>query len=84
MSARNPVAWLRWTRFAAGGFCSILIVLCVTATLYWQYGRAVTLFHIPLTEFVFVVLLPFAIAFSVWRIWKLQDRIDRRFSVWEE
>jgi hypothetical protein len=29
-------------------------------------------------------LLPFAIAFSVWRMWRLQDRVDRHFSVWEE
>jgi len=84
MSARNPVAWLRWTRIAAGGFCAILFVLCVIASTFWQYGRAVTLFQVPLAELAFVVLMPFAIAFSVWRMWRFQDRIDRHFSVWEE
>jgi hypothetical protein len=84
MSSRNPVAWWKWTRIAAGGALLLLLAFIIAAPLAWQAGHNATLFSVPLGEFAIVILLPFALAYFVRRTWLLQDDLDRNFSVWED
>jgi hypothetical protein len=84
MSSRNPVAWWKWTRIAAGGASLLVLAIVIAAPLVWQAGRTATLFSVPLAELAIVILLPFGLAFFVRRAWLLQDDLDRNFSVWED
>jgi hypothetical protein len=84
MSNRNPVAWWKWTRVAAGGASFLLLAFNVAGPLAWQAGSGTTLFWVPLAEFAVVILLPFGLAYFVRRAWLLQDDLDRNFSVWED
>ena len=84
MSTRNPVTWWNWTRIAAASTFGVLLLAIIVAPLAWQAVRGVTLFFIPITEFGFVILLPFVLSYLVRRAWLVQDHIDRNFSVWED
>lgn len=83
MPLRNPSRWWRQTRLRSWLAAAMLAGLAVTGVVFAANPAKATLFSIPLTQLLPVIMLPFAIAVAVSWFGARQEKLDRDHSVWE-